>query len=81
MAMSLSGYPFILPDMVGGNEYDEKADADMMIRWTQLNALLPSMQFVVAAINELWGATVKKHALINKASKSIVQGEVCDWVL
>jgi alpha-glucosidase (family GH31 glycosyl hydrolase) len=45
LAMSLAGYPFILPDMVGGNEYDEKADAEMMIRWTQLNALLPAMQF------------------------------------
>jgi alpha-glucosidase (family GH31 glycosyl hydrolase) len=48
LAMSLAGYPFILPDMVGGNEYDEKADADMMIRWTQLNALMPSMQFSLA---------------------------------
>jgi len=48
LAMSLAGYPFILPDMVGGNEYDEKANADIMIRWTQLNALLPSMQFSLA---------------------------------
>jgi myogenesis-regulating glycosidase len=48
LAMSLAGYPFILPDMVGGNEYDEKADAGLMIRWTQLNALLPAMQFSLA---------------------------------
>jgi alpha-glucosidase (family GH31 glycosyl hydrolase) len=48
LAMSLAGYPFILPDMVGGNEYEEKADAEMMIRWTQLNALLPAMQFSLA---------------------------------
>jgi alpha-glucosidase (family GH31 glycosyl hydrolase) len=34
--------------MIGGNEYDEKADAELMIRWTQLNALLPSMQFSLA---------------------------------
>ena len=45
LALGMAGYPFILPDMVGGNEYEEKADAEMMIRWTQLNALLPSMQF------------------------------------
>lgn len=51
LAMSLAGYSFILPDMVGSNEYDEKADSDMMIRWTQLNALLPSMQFSLAP----WG--------------------------
>ncbi len=48
LAIGMAGYPFILPDMIGGNEYDEKADADMMIRWTQLNALLPSMQFSLA---------------------------------
>ncbi len=45
LALSMAGYPFVLPDMVGGNEYEEKADAELMIRWTQLNALLPAMQF------------------------------------
>ncbi len=45
LALGLACYPFVLPDMIGGNEYDEKADAEMMIRWTQLNALLPAMQF------------------------------------
>jgi alpha-glucosidase (family GH31 glycosyl hydrolase) len=45
LALGMAGYPFVLPDMVGGNEYDEKADSEMMIRWTQLNALLPAMQF------------------------------------
>jgi alpha-glucosidase (family GH31 glycosyl hydrolase) len=48
LSLGLSGYPFVLPDMVGGNEYDEKAEAEMMIRWTQLNALLPAMQFSLA---------------------------------
>ncbi|MGQ0601544.1 MAG: glycoside hydrolase family 31 protein [Anaerolineales bacterium] len=43
--LSLTGYPFILPDMVGGNAYAETAEAELMIRWTQLNALLPAMQF------------------------------------
>jgi alpha-glucosidase (family GH31 glycosyl hydrolase) len=45
LALGTSGYPFVLPDMIGGNEYEEKADAEMMIRWTQLNAFLPAMQF------------------------------------
>lgn len=45
LALGLAGYPFILPDMVGGNAYEEKADSEMMIRWTQLNALLPALQF------------------------------------
>jgi alpha-glucosidase (family GH31 glycosyl hydrolase) len=46
LALSLAGYPFILPDMVGGNEYgSESADAELMIRWSQANALLPAIQF------------------------------------
>lgn len=45
LALGTSGYPFVLPDMIGGNEYEEKTNAEMMIRWTQLNALLPAMQF------------------------------------
>jgi alpha-glucosidase (family GH31 glycosyl hydrolase) len=48
LTLGLSGYPFTLPDMVGGNAYDEKADAELMIRWTQLNALLPAVQFSLA---------------------------------
>lgn len=45
LTLALTGYPFILPDMVGGNAYAEQADAELMIRWTQLNALLPAIQF------------------------------------
>lgn len=49
LALGLTGYPFILPDMVGGNEYDsDHADAELMIRWTQMNALLPALQFSLA---------------------------------
>ena len=48
LAMSMTGYPFILPDMIGGNAYVEQPDAELMIRWTQVNALLPSMQFSLA---------------------------------
>jgi alpha-glucosidase (family GH31 glycosyl hydrolase) len=48
LALGLTGYPFVLPDMVGGNAYDQQADAELMIRWTQLNALLPAVQFSLA---------------------------------
>jgi alpha-glucosidase (family GH31 glycosyl hydrolase) len=48
LSLGLAGYPFILPDMIGGNAYDDQADAELMIRWTQLNALLPAMQFSLA---------------------------------
>ena len=48
LALGITGYPFILPDMVGGNAYEAEPDAELMIRWTQLNALLPAMQFSLA---------------------------------
>lgn len=38
----------MLPDMIGGNAYAETPNAELMIRWTQVNALLPAMQFSLA---------------------------------
>ena len=48
LTLSLTGYPFVLPDMVGGNAYGEQPDAELMVRWAQLNAMLPAMQFSLA---------------------------------
>lgn len=40
------GYPFVLPDMIGGNGYDGKLpDAELFIRWMQANTFLPAIQF------------------------------------
>jgi hypothetical protein len=48
LALSVCGYPFILPDMIGGNAYGgEEPDAELLIRWTQLSALMPAMQFSI----------------------------------
>lgn len=49
LTLSVLGYPFVLPDMIGGNAVAaEVPDAELMIRWTQLTALLPAMQFSLA---------------------------------
>jgi myogenesis-regulating glycosidase len=49
LTLGLIGYPFVLPDMIGGNAVEgEVPNAELMIRWTQLTALLPSMQFSLA---------------------------------
>jgi alpha-glucosidase (family GH31 glycosyl hydrolase) len=48
LSLSLSGYPLFLPDMIGGNAYVEQPDAELMIRWAQVNALMPGMQFSLA---------------------------------
>jgi alpha-glucosidase (family GH31 glycosyl hydrolase) len=43
---SMRGYPYVMPDMVGGNQYyDDKIDAEMLVRWAQLSALMPLTQF------------------------------------
>ena len=49
LTFGLIGYPFVLPDMIGGNEYGgQRADDEMVVRWTQASSLLPAMQFSVA---------------------------------
>jgi alpha-glucosidase (family GH31 glycosyl hydrolase) len=48
LSMGMIGYPFVLPDMVGGNEYEETCDDELFIRWAELNAYLPMVQFSIA---------------------------------
>jgi hypothetical protein len=49
LTLGLLGYPFVLPDMIGGNAYgDEVPDPELMVRWAELTALLPAMQFSLA---------------------------------
>ncbi|XP_071965227.1 myogenesis-regulating glycosidase-like [Antedon mediterranea] len=51
----LLGYPFVLPDMIGGNAYKDgninakyKPERELFIRWLQVTAYLPVMQFSIA---------------------------------
>lgn len=48
----IKGYPFIMPDMIGGNAYGDGWVGDrpakqLYIRWMQMNAFMPSLQFSV----------------------------------
>ena len=45
LSIGLGGYLFVLPDMIGGNG---DATQELFIRWAQLNAFLPVMQFSIA---------------------------------
>ncbi|XP_053556949.1 myogenesis-regulating glycosidase [Bombina bombina] len=54
LTISMLGYPFILPDMIGGNAYasnkvnaDKLPDRELYIRWLEVSAFMPSMQFSV----------------------------------
>src|SRR5699024_9043538 len=44
LTMSIAGYSFILPDMIGGNDLP---DDELFIRWVQASTFMPSMQFSV----------------------------------
>jgi alpha-glucosidase (family GH31 glycosyl hydrolase) len=48
LTTSLRGFFFLMPDMVGGNQYDgDTIDAELMVRWAQASALMPLLQFSV----------------------------------
>ncbi len=49
LMLSLTGYPFTLPDMIGGNAYgDLLPNKELLIRWTQASAPMLAMQFSIA---------------------------------
>lgn len=47
LTFGILGYPFILPDMIGGNAYHTNPERELYIRWMQANAFLPSLQFSI----------------------------------
>ena len=50
LQFNLEGYPFVLPDMIGGgNGFSDLAPAkELFVRWTQANVFMPAMQFSFA---------------------------------
>jgi len=47
LTFGILGYPFVLPDMVGGNAYQGLPDRELYVRWMEVNALLPSIQISI----------------------------------
>ncbi|CAF0739483.1 unnamed protein product, partial [Brachionus calyciflorus] len=47
LQFGILGYPFVLPDIIGGNDDPNIKNKELFIRWTQLTAFLPTMQFGV----------------------------------
>merc|ERR1712136_31403 len=53
LTFSLLGYPYILPDMIGGNAYEggffntTLPDRELYIRWLEVTTFLPAMQFSI----------------------------------
>lgn len=57
LTISILGYQFVLPDMIGGNAYPNRTlgatdnaglpDRELYIRWLELAAFMPAMQFSI----------------------------------
>ncbi|KAJ8336997.1 hypothetical protein SKAU_G00382170 [Synaphobranchus kaupii] len=54
LTISILGYQFVLPDMIGGNVYPNRTyggqrlpDRELYIRWLELSAFMPAMRFSV----------------------------------
>ena len=46
LQMSIVGYPYVLPDMIGGNTYNStELTEELYIRWLQANTFMPALQF------------------------------------
>lgn len=44
--LNMIGYPFVLPDMIGGNGYNNTPPSkEMYIRWMQAGVFMPVVQF------------------------------------
>ena len=47
LTLSITGYPYIMPDMIGGNEYRFKCDKELFIRWAEAASLMPIIQYSI----------------------------------
>ena len=91
LVSGLLGYPFVLPDMIGGNGYGGryKPDGELFVRWAELAAFMPAMQFSFHPWNydEETVSIVRKFALLHQsiigneieaAAKDAVLHGICD---
>lgn len=62
LQFGLVGYPFVLPDMIGGNGYAEGPPSrELYIRWLQVNAFMPALQ--ISFVPWTYDDEVVEHAL------------------
>ena len=65
IVQSLTGHPYLCPDMIGGGEYKSfqskiLLDEELVVRWAQAACLMPVMQFSAAPWRVLSASNLKK---------------------
>ncbi|KAK7870752.1 hypothetical protein R5R35_009900 [Gryllus longicercus] len=85
LVMNMVGYPLVLPDMVGGNGYNEAPNKELFIRWLEANVFMPAIQYSYVPWDydnetvEICQKYTKLHAeyapkIIEQLKKSVVDG-------
>ena len=76
MAEGIIGYPFFCPDMIGGGEMGnflennvKGVDRELFVRWVQVSALMPMMQFSYAPwkLDSTVNSICRKYAEIHRS--------------
>ena len=76
LTLSVMGYPFVLPDMIGGNAYDPddfrktvcpSGYDELFVRWAQATALMPAMQFSLAP----WNSRCLDSSVLDPVRKAV----------
>ena len=82
LTFGIIGYPFVLPDMVGGNAYGNHPDAELYIRWMQLNAFLPGLQLSIvpwvfnSTVVDIVRTFVELHTQVSDTSIQLAEDTV-----
>jgi alpha-glucosidase (family GH31 glycosyl hydrolase) len=58
LLFSVLGYPFALPDMIGGNAYGTWPSKELYLRWLGANIFMPSVQFSIVPWDDHYDAEV-----------------------
>lgn len=75
LQLNMVGYPLVLPDMIGGNGYDNSPpDSEMFIRWLQATVFMPTLQFsfVPWQFNDETVAISKKYTDLHAAYTELI---------
>ncbi|MGB9718415.1 MAG: glycoside hydrolase family 31 protein [Thermoproteota archaeon] len=47
LTLSMVGYPYIMPDMIGGNQYKYRCGKELFIRWVEAASLMPVVEYSI----------------------------------
>jgi alpha-glucosidase (family GH31 glycosyl hydrolase) len=69
LTLSLTGYMYIMPDMIGGNQYRYRCDKELFIRWVETASLMPIVEYSITpwTFDEETVEIAKKYSLLHES--------------